>query len=401
LVLFFKKELLSSFLKKRSKKLLSSAAARLRASFTQPAQAPLMKILVTGGAGFIGSHLALGLRQLVHGAEVVALDNLRRRGSELALPRLRVGGVTFIHGDVRATEDLEAVGPVDLLIECSAEPSVHAGYGGSPGYLVNSNLVGLINCLEHLRRTGGNLVFLSTSRVYPIAALREIKLTRQNDRLAVPRGVMGPGWSESGIAEDFPMQGSRSLYGATKLAAELLIEEYRALYGMQAVVNRCGVVAGPWQMGKVDQGFIALWLARHVFGGRLSYSGFGGEGLQVRDVLHVSDLCELVAEQIQTLAAHDGKVSNVGGGAARSLSLMELTDMCRDLTGTRIPVGSDPETRPADIPYYVSDCTALFRRTQWRPRRGLDRILADTHRWLVDERSWLEPILCAERASIA
>jgi CDP-paratose 2-epimerase len=115
----------------------------------------------------------------------------------------------------------------------------------------------------------------------------------------------------------------------------------------------------------------------------------------------VSDLCELVAEQIQTLPAHDGKVSNVGGGAARSLSLMELTDMCRDLTGTRIPVGSDPETRPADIPYYVSDCTALFRRTQWRPRRGLDRILADTHRWLVDERSWLEPIMCAERASIA
>jgi CDP-paratose 2-epimerase len=350
-----------------------------------------MKILVTGGAGFIGSHLALALRR--GGARVVALDNLRRRGSELALARLRDGGVDFLHGDVRAAEDIEAAGPADLLVECSAEPSVHAGYGGAPGYLMNSNLLGLINCLEHLRRHGGDLVFLSTSRVYPIAGLRSLELTQVGQRLAPARGASGLGWSEAGITEAFPMQGSRSLYGATKLAAELLIEEYRALYGLRAVVNRCGVVAGPWQMGKVDQGFVALWLARHVFGGALSYSGFGGAGLQVRDVLHVADLCELVAAQIDSLAAHDGHVANVGGGADRSISLAELTEKCRDLTGVRLSVGSAPETRPADIPYYVSDCAALYGRTAWRPRRSLDRILADTHRWLVDERSWLEPLM--------
>jgi CDP-paratose 2-epimerase len=360
-----------------------------------------MKILVTGGAGFIGSHLALALKQILRGAEVVALDNLKRRGSELALPRLRVGGVAFVHGDVRAPEDLEAMGPVDLLVECSAEPSVHAGYGGSPGYLLNSNLGGLVNCLEYLRRQGGDLVFLSTSRVYPIAALRDLKLSRLGDRLAFAPGAAGPGWSEAGITEGFPLQGSRSLYGATKLAAELLIEEYRALYGLRAVIDRCGVVAGPWQMGKVDQGFVSLWLARHVFGGSLAYSGFGGTGAQVRDVLHVSDLCELVAAQVNNIAVHDGRVNNVGGGASRSLSLIELTNACRDLTGITLPIGSDPETRPADIPYYVSDCTALYQRTQWRPRRGIDRILADTHRWLVDERSWLEPIMTGDRANIA
>jgi CDP-paratose 2-epimerase len=360
-----------------------------------------MKILVTGGAGFIGSHLALALKQIQRGAEVVALDNLKRRGSELALPRLRVGGVAFVHGDVRAPEDLEAVGPVDLLVECSAEPSVHAGYGGAPGYLLNSNLGGLVNCLEYLRRHGGDLVFLSTSRVYPIAALRELKLSRRGDRLAFAPGASGPGWSEAGIAENFPLQGSRSLYGATKLAAELLIEEYRALYGLRAVIDRCGVVAGPWQMGKVDQGFVSLWLARHVFGGSLAYSGFGGTGAQVRDVLHVSDLCELVAVQIDSIEMHDGRVTNVGGGAACSLSLIELTDACRDLTGVRLTIGSEPETRPADIPYYVSDCTALYQRTRWRPRRGIDRILADTHRWLVDEQSWLEPIMTGDRANIA
>jgi len=352
-----------------------------------------MKILVTGGAGFIGSHLALALQAAVPDARVVALDNLRRRGSELALPRLRAGGVAFLHGDVRNPEDLEAAGPVDLLLECSAEPSVHAGYGGAPGYVLNANLLGLMNCLEHLRRSGGDLLFLSTSRVYPIAALRALPLALAGTRLDLAPEAAGPGFSAAGIAETFPLTGARSLYGATKLAAELLIEEYRALYGLRAVVNRCGVVAGPWQMGKVDQGFVALWLARHVFGGALGYSGFGGTGTQLRDVLHVADLCDLVIAQIGNMEVHDGQVANVGGGSACSTSLCELTKACRLLTGNTLPIGCQPETRAADIPYYVSDCAALYRRSAWRPLRGLDHILADLHRWLVDERAWLEPIM--------
>jgi CDP-paratose 2-epimerase len=354
-----------------------------------------MKILVTGGAGFIGSHLALAFSRAIPGSRVTALDNLRRRGSELALPRLRAGGVAFLHGDVRAPEDLEAAGPVDLLIECSAEPSVHAGYGAAPGYVVNSNLVGLINCLEHLRRHGGDLIFLSTSRVYPIAALRGLPLAQLGERKVIPSGARGPGWSEAGIAEDFPLQGSRSLYGATKLAAELLIEEYRALYGLRAVIDRCGVVAGPWQMGKVDQGFVSLWLARHVYGGSLTFSGFGGTGDQLRDVLHVADLCDLLLEQNANIAAHDGQVSNVGGGAGCSTSLRELTRACRGLAGAAIPIAAEPQTRAADIPYYVSDCARLFGRTTWRPQRDLATILADTHRWVVEERSWLEPLMSA------
>jgi len=351
-----------------------------------------MRVLVTGGAGFIGSHICLALKRAVSGADVIAFDNLRRRGSELALARLRAGGVMFVHGDVRSPDDIEAVGPVDALVECSAEPSVHAGYGASPGYVVQTNLLGLVNCLDHLRRHGGDLLFLSTSRVYPIAELRALPLQQTGERFCLPPELSGAGWSAAGIAERFPLAGSRSLYGATKLAAELLIEEYAALYGLRTVIDRCGVVAGPWQMGKVDQGFVALWLARHVYGGRLAYSGFGGEGRQVRDVLHVADLCDLVVEQLANVALHAGPARNVGGGASHSTSLSQLTEQCRRVTGTAVAIGCDPVTRAADIPYYVSDCAELALRTNWQPRRAIAELLDDVHRWLVDERRLLEPL---------
>src|SRR5579862_9480367 len=187
------------------------------------------RVLVTGGAGFVGANMALAFKRDHPDWRVTAFDNLRRRGSELALERLKAGAVEFQHGDVRSPQDVEATGAVDLMIECSAEPSVHAGYGNDPRYLIETNLAGTVNCLEHLRRSRGALVFLSTSRVYPIAALRALPLQGRETRLALPPGASGPGWSEAGISEAFPLAGSRSLYGTTKLASELLIEEYRAM----------------------------------------------------------------------------------------------------------------------------------------------------------------------------
>jgi CDP-paratose 2-epimerase len=350
------------------------------------------KVLVTGGAGFVGSNLALNWKQAFPETDVIAFDNLKRRGSEFSPARLAAGGVSFRHGDVRCPEDLDAVGAVDLMLECSAEPSVHAGYGQSPAYVVNTNLAGLINCLEHLRRTGGDLVFLSSSRVYPIAALRALPLEPQADRL-VPASGDYPGWSATGISETFPLTGARSLYGATKLAGELLIEEYRAMYGLRAVINRCGVIAGPWQMGKVDQGFVVLWMARHLFGGKLSYSGFGGEGMQVRDILHVDDLFALLLRQVADWGRLDGATFNVGGGSAISVSLRELTRHCAALTGRPLEINRDPDTRAADIPWYVSDCHAVSQATGWQPARDVATILADIHRWLLAERAQLEPIL--------
>jgi CDP-paratose 2-epimerase len=360
-----------------------------------------MRILITGGAGFVGASLALMLKRDLPEVQVCAFDNLRRRGSELALGRLRAAGVEFVHGDVRAPDDVTDAGGFDLLLECSAEPSVHAGYASSPAYVIQTNLGGTVHCLEAARKHRAAVIFLSTSRVYPIRGLRAIPLRRFGDRLDVPDTASGPGWSINGITTDFPLSGHRSMYGATKLASELLIEEYRAMYGLHAIVNRCGVISGPWQMGKVDQGFIVLWAARHLFGGPLGYVGFGGEGLQVRDVMHVDDLYDLIRLQLGDLPRFDGAVFNVGGGHEQSVSLLELTTLCRERAGRGIALGQSPETTPADVPYYVTDNAQVTAASGWAPRRGLGVLLDDIFSWLREHRVMLEPILGGTPAPVA
>lgn len=351
------------------------------------------RIAVTGGAGFVGSNLACMIARDRPEYSVIALDNLKRRGSELTLGRLAEAGVAFLHGDVRIQADLEALGPLDCLIECSAEPSVLAGQDGSPAYLLDTNLGGAVNCLEHLRRHGGEMIFLSSSRVYSIPALLELPLITEGDRFEIPNEATGEGWSAAGISEGFSTQGPRSLYGTTKLAAEQFIEEYRAAYDLRAVIYRCGVLTGPWQMGKVDQGFVTLWLARHLYGGPLAYIGHGGAGHQVRDLLHIADLYDLIAPDLDGVGIRDGKILNVGGGHQVSVSLRELTDHCERLCGHSIAIESVPEMRPNDIGYYVTDTAELERQSGWRPIRNLEETLSDIHRWLVDHRRILEPIL--------
>lgn len=218
-------------------------------------------------------------------------------------------------------------------------------------------------------------------------------MRREGNRLELPRDAGGMGWSARGIAEDFATSGSRSLYGTTKLASELLVEEYGAMYGLRAIVNRCGVITGPWQMGKVDQGFFVLWAARHCYGGALGYAGFGGKGHQVRDVLHIADLFSLIAIQIDRIDQHARHTYNVGGGTRTSVSLAELTEKCSARTGRRLVLHSDPATNAADIPYYVTDYSAVARATGWSPTRSVDQILDDVLDWLGRFRDQLEPVL--------
>jgi CDP-paratose 2-epimerase len=343
----------------------------------------LNRLLITGGAGFVGSNLAVSLASRHPEWEILALDNLYRRGSELNLPRLEAAGVEFVRGDVRSPEGLGALPPLTALVECSAEPSVMSGVDGDSGYLLHTNLTGAYNCLELARRDGAFFVFLSTSRVYPVAPQAGLKLDEGPTRFEIAPEQAVAGVSPQGISESFPLEGARTLYGATKLAAELLIEEFRTSLGVPAVIDRCGVIAGPWQMGKVDQGVFTHWMLAHHFRNRLSYIGFEGNGKQVRDLLHVDDLVDLVERQLVDPAGWDGRTVNVGGGRECSLSLLETTEICRRLTGHDVPIGSVGETRPGDVPVYLSDCTKLFGLDDWRPRRSAEQVLTDIHEWIV------------------
>ncbi len=339
-------------------------------------------VLVTGGAGFIGASLALEVVARHPDWDVVALDNLHRRGSELNLPRLREAGVRFVHGDVREPEDLRAAGSFDALLECSAEPSVMAGVDGATGFLVRTNLLGAYHCLEAAARHKAQVVFLSTSRVYPVAALNQLAFEETETRFELLEEQSLPGASASGVAEDFPLGGARTLYGASKLAAELLVAEYAESFGLHTVIDRCGVVAGPWQMGKVDQGVFTHWMLAFHFRRSLSYIGFGGSGKQVRDLLHVADLAELVDDQLVRPEHWSGAVVNVGGGAPVSLSLKETSQLCGEITGNHLDVAATAETRVGDVRIYLSDTRALRHFTDWQPRRGARQILEDIHGWL-------------------
>ena len=352
-----------------------------------------MKVLVTGGAGFVGASVSLALKERNPEWELLAFDNLKRRGSELNLPRLSDAGVAFVHGDVREAGDLMALPAIDALVECSAEPSVLAGYGEAADYVVRTNLLGAYHCLQLARRDDAVFLFLSTSRVYPLELLNQLRLTETATRFGLAAEQELVGASEAGISEAFPLGGARTLYGATKLAGELLAAEYADAFGLRVVIDRCGVIAGPWQLGKVDQGVFTHWVLSHHFGRPLAYLGYGGTGKQVRDLLSVADLVELIDEQLRNLDTWAGFTGNVGGGPGCSLSLLETTQLCRELTGNEVPIEVIGAARPGDVPLYVSDCARLFERTDWRPRRAPREILADIHGWVKDNEAALEAAL--------
>jgi CDP-paratose 2-epimerase len=352
-----------------------------------------MKILITGGAGFVGSSLAISLKCDYPSYEIYCLDNLKRKGSELNVARLGKKNIHFVHGDIRNKEDFDVLPAVDVVIEASAEPSVLAGLNGSPDYLINTNLVGTINCLNYARKHNSNFIFLSTSRVYPIKTIEKLNYEEAETRFQLADSQPVIGVSSKGIAENFPLDGARSLYGTTKLASELIIQEYQEFYGMKTVINRCGVITGPWQMGKIDQGVMVLWIAKHHWQQQLAYIGYGGTGKQTRDMLHVRDLYRLINWQLHNIDKVNGEILNAGGGIEVSASLQELTKICQKITGKAIPINQIAENRAADIRLYITDNSKVTALTGWKPEISMEQIVQEITEWITENEDALAPIL--------
>lgn len=352
-----------------------------------------MRILVTGGAGFVGSRIAAAFVRERPGAEVIAFDNLRRRGSETNLALLAERGIAFVHGDVRVRADLDQIeGPVDVLVDASAEASVLAGLSGSPAYVLETNLGGTMNCLDWARGRAGAFLLLSTSRVYSMAPLRDLALVEAPTRYELADEQPVPGASAAGVAEDFPTHLPRSFYGASKLASEMLVQEYADSYGLPAVITRCGVITGAGQFGKSEQGVFAMWAANHVLGKPLRYIGFDGAGKQVRDLMHPEDLFALLSLQLDAIDRCSGEVFNAGGGREGSVSLLELTEICREATGREVPMSSEARTSPVDVPIYISDHGRATRELGWSPTWTPRSMIEEIVAWVRENEDLLRPV---------
>lgn len=353
-----------------------------------------MKILITGGCGFVGSNLAVLFKKHYTESEVYCLDNLSRRGSEINLQKVLAAGGKFVHGDVRIKTDFDRIPKVDIVIDAAAEPSVLAGkVRGELENLIDTNLNGTINTLYFAKKHQSAVIFLSTSRVYPYDTLAKVNLITSPKRFNLSSDQKVVGISENGIAENYPLEGLRSLYGATKLASEYFIQEFSKNFGLPAVINRCGVLSGPYQMGKIDQGVIVLWMAKHFWKGKLSYIGYGGLGQQARDVLHIYDLFRLIKWQIDNLQLHNGQIFNVGGGLKNTVSLAELTEICSQITGNSIEIGSFFENRPGDLPIYITDNTKIKDFSGWEPSINMNNTLLQIYNWIKDDQKHLKSIL--------
>jgi CDP-paratose 2-epimerase len=351
-----------------------------------------MRLLITGICGFVGNSLAEGLLERREGISICGIDNLMRPGSELNCTRLRQLGVALVHGDIRMPSDLESLPPVDWVIDAAANPSVLSGLqtGFSSRQLIEHNLSGVVNVLEYCKAHKAGLLLMSTSRVYSIDALTSLPLRALEDAFCLDETAPLPaGVSGRGIGVDFSTRAPISLYGSTKLAAEILALEYFNAFDFPVWINRCGVLAGAGQFGTPDQGVFSYWIHAHARRHPLRFIGFDGTGKQTRDIFHPRDLTVLADAQMNCQRSGGQRIYCVGGGRLNAISLAQLTAWCDRRFGQHAP-RADIRPRPYDIPWLIMDSSDAERDFGWRVGFPLEQILDEIAQHAESHPDWLE-----------
>ena len=328
-----------------------------------------MKVIVTGGCGFVGSNICEFLKNLSF--EVVSIDNLSKTYSKLNLKRLSNLNIKNYNIDVSDKNKFIKLNyKSDIIIDCCADPAVESSRTDILKN-INNNLITTYNVLEKAKKDNSKLIFISTSRIYPIKDSRQ----KFNTFLKKKNIVF--------FNEDSNIIGPKTIYGFSKLASEMLIKEYNYAFNLDYLINRCGLITGPWQFGKVEQGLVSLWLWKHLNkDNNLYYKGYNGSGNQIRDILFINDLCELVYLQIKKFKKIKNQTFCVGGGIKNSVNLNQLTKICEEITKNKLKIKHDLDTSIYDIPFYVTSLDKVKKYYNWHPKTDLKIGLYTILEWM-------------------
>lgn len=336
-----------------------------------------MKVLITGGAGFIGSNVAA--KYLAQKHRVKILDNLSRSGATHNLKWLNdayPGQFEFIEGDIRDEKIVrQAVDGTDVIFHLAAQVAVTSSVE-DPLYDFSVNAGGTLNVLEAARKcsTPPIVVYSSTNKVY--GELESLGVVEQPSRYAFSGGL-------TGVSEQVNLD-FHSPYGCSKGTADQYVRDYARIYDLPTVVFRQSCIYGPHQFGIVDQGWV-VWLMISALQGKLTT--IYGNGKQVRDILHVDDLVRAYQLAIDQISLTKGQIYNIGGGKDNTISIWaEFGPMIEKLLGQKIPIAYAP-WRPGDQKIYVSDVSKAKKDFDWEPKINVNRGLSQVFEWVQANQS--------------
>ena len=336
-----------------------------------------MKILITGGAGFIGTNCTAYFAK--KDFQTVVFDNLSRKGASTNIEWLTDSWpVLFKRGDIRNFEEVVSViqmyGPFDLILHLAGQVAVTTSVI-KPREDFEINALGTFNLLEAVRQFSpeSTLIYASTNKVY--GGMENLDVTEKNGRymyLKTPNGVV----EEQNL--DF-----HSPYGCSKGAADQYCIDYHRIYNLKTIVFRQSCIYGYRQFGIEDQGWVAWFCIAAVIGKKITVFG---DGKQVRDVLFIDDLVKAFEMAFDNRKVTAGQVYNIGGGSSNVLSLLDLLKKLEKFEGKKILVDYD-DWRPGDQKVFIGNISRACSEFGWQPEVNPEDGVERLYQWVAENKN--------------